>query len=131
MRAASFRSRVLSLAKACSIGFVGVIGRQGNEGGATGLDRVAHTGDLVTAEIVQDDDIARPKRRREHLLDIGAEDVAVDGAVDDQWRGEAVGAQAGNEGRGFPVPVRDRRNQPLSRRRAPYRRVILVVAQVS
>ena len=38
-----------------------------------GLDGVAHTGDLVTAEIVQDDD--------------------------------------------FPVPVRDRRNQPLSRRR--------------
>ena len=98
---------------------VGAVGRQANEGGATGLDGVAHTGDLVTAEIVQDDDIARPKRRREHLLDLGAEDVAVDGAVDDQWRGEAVGAQAGNEGRGFPVPVRDRRNQPLSRRRAP------------
>ena len=34
---------------------VGAVGWQVNEGGATGLDRVAHTGDLGTAEIDQDE----------------------------------------------------------------------------
>jgi len=37
--------------------------------------------------------------RRENLLDIGSEDVAVHGSVDHQRGGEAAGAQAGDERR--------------------------------
>ena len=54
------------------------IGRQAEQPGAARLDGRAHACDLVRAEIVQDDDVAGPQRRCEHLLDIGAEPFAVD-----------------------------------------------------
>jgi len=76
-------------------------------------------GNFMAAEIVQNDHIALRKRRGEDLFDVGAEDVAIHGAVDDQRRGEPGCAQTGNESRGLPVPVRDRRNQTLPARSAP------------
>jgi len=41
-----------------------------------GLDRVAHARDLVTTEIVKNDNIAGASCRRDHLLDVAAENVA-------------------------------------------------------
>ena len=44
----------------------------------------------MAGEIVQDDDVAWRQRRREDLLDIGAEGVAVHRAVEDQRGDEAA-----------------------------------------
>jgi hypothetical protein len=48
--------------------------------------------DLVGAQIVHDDDVAGGQGRRQNLLDIGEELFAVDGAVEDTGRGDAVAA---------------------------------------
>jgi hypothetical protein len=61
-------------------------------------------GDLVAGQIVHDDGIARAQRRREDLPDIGAEDVAGQGAVQHVRGGDAGGAQVG-QGDGLPVAV--------------------------
>ena len=50
----------------------------------------------------------------EHLLDIGPEDDAVHGLVDDTGRGDGALAQPSHEGGGFPVPVWHRGDQPLA-----------------
>lgn len=60
---------------------IGTVGRQIDQVRAARLDRLAHAGDLVAAEIIHDDKVAWSKGRREHLFDIGSEDVAVHGAV--------------------------------------------------
>ena len=61
---------------------------------------------FVRAEVVHDDDVARLQRRHQELLDVGHEALAVDRAVDDAGRGDAVVAQRGEEGHGAPVAVR-------------------------
>ena len=62
LRSAAWRSSAISLANACSIGLR--VGRQVDDAGAPGLDRLADTRDLVGGEVVHDDDVARPQRRR-------------------------------------------------------------------
>jgi hypothetical protein len=52
-------------------------------------DRTAFGG----AQIVHDDDVARRQRRQQDLLDIGKEAFAVDGAIDDAGRVDAVPTQ--------------------------------------
>src|SRR5258706_3809510 len=53
------------------------VARQIDQAGAAVIDCLAHAGDLAAAEIIQDDIVAWHKRRREHLLDVGAEKLAV------------------------------------------------------
>jgi hypothetical protein len=48
-----------------------------------------HASDLVTGEIVGNDDDAGRRFRGETVLDIGAEAAAVDGAVEQPGRNEA------------------------------------------
>ena len=45
---------------------------------------------------------------RQHLLDISAEALAVDGAVEDAGRGDPTASQTGHQGRHLPMPVRHR-----------------------
>jgi hypothetical protein len=70
------------------------------------LDGLPHNGNFMGPQIVHDDDIARLQRRRQHLLDVGQEEFAVDRAIDSQRRGQAVAAQCTDEGCGFPMPMR-------------------------
>ena len=63
---------------------------------------------FVTAEVVEDDDLARSQGRRQHLLDIEGEKFAVDGAVDDPRRADPVVAQRRDEGHGLPMAERRR-----------------------
>ena len=65
----------------------------------------------MAGQIVHDDDIARAQGRGEDLFDIGAEDVAVHGAIEDIGGGDAGGAQTGDESGGFPVTVGHRGQQ--------------------
>ena len=82
-RSAAFRSRVLSLAKALLDRVeVGTIGRQKEQLGASSTDGTPDGLSLVTAEIVDDDNVARLERWHQELFDIGQEAFAVDRSVD-------------------------------------------------
>ncbi len=81
----------------------GPVGRQEDEVGAPGPDGGSCGLDLVAAQIVQDDDVARREGWGQDLLDIEHEEFAVDGTVDHPWRVDAVVAQGGDEGLGLPV----------------------------
>jgi hypothetical protein len=59
-------------------------------------------------------DVAGPERRDKELFDIGEESLAVDGSAEQARRLEAVVAQGGEEGRSFPVAVRNLVDEPLA-----------------
>jgi hypothetical protein len=85
---------------------VGAVGRQEEEVGAGGADGAASGLSLVAAEIVEDDDVALGEGGSEDLLDIEGEELAVDRAIDDPGRIDAIAAQGGEEGEGLPMAVR-------------------------
>jgi hypothetical protein len=125
LRSPALRKRCLSLPKSCSIGL-----RSGEYFGRKNslapTDRMARRTALpLRAEIVEDDDVARPKGRHEHLLDIEPEALAVDRPVDEPGRVDAIVAQRCEESHGLPAAVRDLGVEPLAARRpAPERRHI-------
>jgi len=92
-----------------------VFGRE-DEAGAGGADRLSRRLCFVRAQIVEDDDVARLERGDEELFDIGEEALAVDGAVEQARRVDAVVAQGGEEGRGLPATVRE----PLRSKRSTH-----------
>ena len=85
---------------------IGGVFRQEDEPGACGLDGLSNGLPLVTAEIVEDDDIARFRGGHVHLSHVGAEADAVDRAVDDARGDELIAAQRRQEGQGAPTPER-------------------------
>src|SRR5207302_1868241 len=69
------------------------------------------------------DDVAGLQGGDEDLLDVGPEALAVDRAVENPWRRDAVVAQGGQEGRGPPPAVRDLGVEPhAAGRPSPQRR---------
>jgi hypothetical protein len=93
---------------------VGRVWRQIPEPCAGGFNQAAQGSRLVAAEIVHDDDVARLKLRNEDLLNIGAEAFAVDGAIEQARRGEAVAAQGAKECQRPPVAVWREAPHPLA-----------------
>src|SRR3974390_820805 len=77
---------------------VGRVWRQIPEPCAGRFDQASQGSRLVAAEIVHDDDVARLKRGEENMPHIGAEAFAVEGAVEQARRSEAVAAQGAKEG---------------------------------
>jgi hypothetical protein len=75
---------------------------------------LSHRPCLVVAEIVENNDVARLEGRREELFDIGAESFAVDGAVDQGGRIDAVIAQGSEKRRGLPAAMRNLVDEALS-----------------
>ena len=75
---------------------------------ASGFDQLAHLRPLVAGEIVHNDNVARPERRREELLDVSFEDLGVDRPIEDEWGDDSFEPQSGHESRRFPMAVRDR-----------------------
>ncbi len=71
----------------------------------------------MATQIVHYDDVARPQGWRQGLLDPGQEATAVDRAFQQAWCGNAIAAQAGDEGHGFPMAVRRFCQQALTFRR--------------
>ncbi len=71
----------------------------------------------MRAEVVENDDIAGLECGNEELLDIGAKAFAMDRAVEQAWRFNAVVAQSGQESRGPPMAMRDFVDQTLAARR--------------
>jgi hypothetical protein len=93
---------------------VGRVFRQEHEARADVADRSSHHLSLVGAQIVEDHDIARLKRRDEELFDIGVEAFAVDGPVEQAGRFDAVVAQGGEESRGLPAAMRNLVDEALA-----------------
>ena len=63
------------------------------------------------------------QRGHQHLFDIEPEALAVDRAIDEPWRGDAVMAQRGQEGHGLPMAVRHLGAEPVAAPRpSPERR---------
>jgi len=114
-RAWAMRSQCLTLANTCSIGVeVGRVGRQGREPGAGCEDCTACRPSPMAAEVVENDDVSRAEHRQQELLDVGAEDHPVDGAVDDARGGERIGSEGGKKGERAPAAVGREALQPLS-----------------
>ena len=82
---------------------VGTVGRQEEQMGSRGTDGVAGGLTLVTAEVIEDDDLAFCQGGGQHFLDIEREELAVDGAVDDPGRADPVVTQRCDEGHCLPV----------------------------
>ena len=72
----------------------------------------------MAAQIVHHDDVAWAKFGEEDLADIGAERFAIDWPVEDAGRGEAGGAQGGDEGERTPTPM-GRMSEETARTRPP------------
>jgi len=60
----------------------------------------------VGSEVIHDDDVARSQRRDKDLVDVEAEALAVDRAIDEPWRLDAIMTQRGEEGHGRPAAMR-------------------------
>ena len=78
------------------------------------LDGSPHGRPLVAAEVVHDDGVAGAEFGHQHPIDLGLEGVAVDRPVEDEGRGDAEQAQAGDEGGGLSVAVRHGGAQSLA-----------------
>jgi len=86
---------------------VGTVGRQIQELRLGFLDRLPNSGDLVSIQIVEDDDVPGSQGGDQMLLDIMPEDFAIDRPIDDQGSGQATDAQSREKGCRFPVAMRD------------------------
>lgn len=93
---------------------VGRVWRQEPEPGSGGFEDVTDGLGLVRAEIVHDDDVARPQDRNELLLDISAKALAVDRSVEDARSRELVTAQRTEEGQRTPVALGSEGAQTLA-----------------
>jgi len=72
---------------------------------ADGFNRGLDFGLLVHREVVEHHDVARAKRRDEHLLDIGEKRGVVERSVKHGGRREAVDAERGDDRVRLPVPA--------------------------
>src|SRR5271157_1370690 len=88
-------------------------------------------------QIVQDDDVARPKIRSQLSLDVSFKNAPVHRRVNDEGGGQGVASQAGDEGLRLPVSERDFRKQPLppqaaawQARRGPFLERLLYVEPI-
>ena len=112
VHSAALRSKVFSLVTAFSIGLRSrTVGKQVQDLGFPGLDRFPDTGNLMARQIIENEDVAGGECRRQNLLDIGSEEVAVDRAVEHVRSGDAGRSQTGDQGGRLPMAVRNRREQ--------------------
>ena len=93
---------------------VGAVGRQEQEVRASGPDGDPDGRLLVAGEVVEDDDVARPERRAQLLLDPLGEACAVDWLIEHEGRVNPVAAQGGDEGHRLPVTIRYFGMEPLA-----------------
>ena len=110
---------------------VRAIGWQVPEGGPGSLDGALDAGDLVGPEIVGDDDVAGVQGRHQDLVDVGAEALAIDRAVEDPGAVSPVTRNAARNVLGCQRPQGAWSWTRAPRGARPYRRSRLVVLPVS
>src|SRR3954451_19182441 len=90
------------------------IGRQVKHTGPCRPDRLLDPGDLVNSQVVHRDHVARLQRRREHLLDVGAERRPRHGSIEQKRCDDPAPPQPRHDGRGLPMTRRHRIDQALA-----------------
>src|SRR3954469_3800156 len=90
------------------------IGREVKHAGPRRPDRLLDPGDLVNSQVVHRDHVARLQRRREHLLDVGAERRPRHGPIEHKRCDDPARPQARHDGRGLPMTRRHRIDQALA-----------------
>ena len=85
---------------------IGTVGRQKPQARADAFTGGLHLRLLVHREVIEHDDLARPQRGDEHLLDVREKGGIVDRSVKHGWRREAVDAERGDDRLRLPVPAR-------------------------
>ncbi len=85
---------------------VRAVGRKKSQQGSRLLDRGAHRGLFVGGEIVEHNDIARPQRGHQDLLDVGPEGGVVDRPIEHGSGRQGRGAQRRDDGVRLPVAAR-------------------------
>ena len=80
-------------------------------------DGPADAGPFVTAQVVEDDDIAGCQCGHQELFDPGGEACPVDRAIQHHWSHDAVVPEPCQEGECLPVPVRHLVDQRRAARR--------------
>ena len=93
---------------------VGAVRRQKEKVSALFSDRLPRRLAFMRTEIVEDDDVAWVEGRREHLLDIGGEEFAVDRPVDNAGSIDPVMPQSRDEGERLPVAIRNLGGETLA-----------------
>ena len=96
-----------------------------------GLDGALDAGDLVGPEIVGHDDVTGRQGRHQDLVDVGAEALAIDRAVEDPRCGQPRDPHRGEKRAGLPAPAGGVVVDARAARGRPYRRSRLVVLPVS
>jgi hypothetical protein len=97
---------------------------------AGGLDRVSHRFSFVRSEIVEHGDVVALEGRDQELFDVGEKPLAVDGAV---RQGASMRSlrRAARKVAVFQWPCGTLATSRSPRRAQPWRRVMLVLVQVS
>jgi hypothetical protein len=95
---------------------VGRIRRQEEQSSADSPERRSHGLAFVAAEVVENDNVARPQGRNELRLDIEQEALAVDRAVEHERCIDAIVAQRRDERHRLPVSVRNLGEKSASQR---------------
>ncbi len=93
---------------------VWTLGRQEQDPGTDGADRLAGRCSLVASQVVEDDDVAGRERGNEELLDIGRERLAVDRAIEHERGIDPVVPESCKEGLCPPATKRGLADQLLS-----------------
>lgn len=102
--ATRFRKRALSFENAISMGVqVRRMGRQEEKPRVRRPDQLFGFLAFVEADIVEDDNITGRQCRRKLCIDPCFEDTAVEGRIDNPWRGQAMAAQSRDESLSSPV----------------------------
>ena len=70
------------------------------------FNRSPNLGLFMDRQVVEHDDVTRPQRGHQDLVDVGAEGRRVDGPIEHGRRGQPVDAEPGDDGVRLPVAAR-------------------------
>jgi hypothetical protein len=93
---------------------VGRVLGQEEELGTSGPERLTDGAAAMGSEIIHNDDVAWSQRRDEDLVDVLAEGLAIDRAIDEPRRLDAIMPQGSEEGHGRPAPMGHLRREALT-----------------
>ena len=109
------------LLNACSIGLrSGDIGKV-TQSGTGRFNHLSHTGNFVHREAIHHHDVAALEGGSKTSFEIGHERCCIHGSIQHEGRDHSTTAQAGDEGDGLPMPVRNMIDQPNAARAAAAR----------
>jgi hypothetical protein len=92
---------------------IGAVGWEKHDTGLAFGQDGRHALDLVRGQVVHYQNVARPHLRREFLLDIFQEQLAIESAIDDHRSEQSVQSKRSDEGCALPMAMRDQVDDAL------------------